>query len=60
MMADDGRAAIMPTTEQELDNEAVQIHYSYRVKDESWDTHRTLSLIILAVSTVNQYEWNVV
>ena len=60
MMADDGRAAIMPTTEQELDNEASQRHYSYRGKEESGDTYRTLSLIILAVSTVNQYEWNVV
>ena len=54
-------AAIMPTTEQELFNEAVRIHYSYIIEyDESWDTQRTLSLIILAVSTVNRYEWNVV
>ena len=53
-------AAIMPTTEQELCNEAVRIHYSYIEYDESWDTHSTLSLIILAVSTVDQYEWNVV
>ena len=46
-------AAIMPTTEQELCNEAVRIHYnySYLEYDESWDTQRTRFLIVLAIST---------